>query len=96
MKKDLAAILPAITASTDQIVNRLVETLAQTALANNTVTYGGLQDVMSASLSNVLESTGLMDMAKRFKAGTLEQVPPVQPNPALPAHDDTPRDEDGL
>ena len=31
MKKDLAAILPAITASTDQIVNRLVETLAQTA-----------------------------------------------------------------
>ena len=59
--------------------------------------YGGLHNAMGNTLTNVLETTGLMDMAKRFKAGTLAdglaQLAP--PNPAPVPPDGTHRDSDG-
>ena len=98
MKKDLKAVLPAISASVEQIIHGVTQALETTALANNTVTYGGLHNAMGQTLTNVLESTGLMDMAKRFKAGTLADGPATlaQPNPAPVPPDGTPRDQDGL
>ena len=80
LRSQICKIMPAIVETSDVITNKIVTVLEERAMVSNTVTRDGLLELITDSISNILEANGVM----RNQLQEPEIEPEVILNPIVP------------